>query len=172
MSVDEQKLFVRSVKEIYAPLSARLSLNEIKNKMEDACFKFLEPEMYEQLSLDELEQNSLNGSKLVCTRAIKIAKENNIALLLKSSSSPNCKGTISNAIESQNILISSNSNLCEIIINFPNEHKIKLLSKNVFIWLKEYKLYNFDIENQKIKLLINNSDKSNILNILTKKLKI
>ncbi|MBQ8522943.1 MAG: bifunctional (p)ppGpp synthetase/guanosine-3',5'-bis(diphosphate) 3'-pyrophosphohydrolase [Clostridia bacterium] len=53
MSVDEQKLFVRSVKEIYAPLSARLSLNEIKNKMEDACFKFLEPEMYEQLSLDE-----------------------------------------------------------------------------------------------------------------------
>ena len=125
-----------------------------------------------QISLDELEQNSLNGSKLVCTRAIKIAKENNIALLLKSSSSPNCKGTISNAIESQNILISSNSNLCEIIINFPNEHKIKLLSENVFIWLKEYKLYNFDIENQKIKLLINNSDKSNILNILTKKLKI
>ncbi|MBQ7797802.1 MAG: bifunctional (p)ppGpp synthetase/guanosine-3',5'-bis(diphosphate) 3'-pyrophosphohydrolase [Clostridia bacterium] len=53
MGADEQKLFVRSVKEIYAPLSARLSLNEIKNKMEDACFKFLEPQMYEQLSLDE-----------------------------------------------------------------------------------------------------------------------
>jgi len=50
---EEQKLFVRSVKEIYAPLSARLSLNEIKNKLEDACFKFLEPQMYEQLSLDE-----------------------------------------------------------------------------------------------------------------------
>lgn len=53
MSADEQKVFVKSVKEIYAPLSARLSLNEIKNKMEDACFKFLEPQMYEQLSLDE-----------------------------------------------------------------------------------------------------------------------
>lgn len=53
MNADEQKVFVRSVKEIYAPLSARLSLNEIKNKMEDACFKFLEPKMYEQLSLDE-----------------------------------------------------------------------------------------------------------------------
>lgn len=53
MSPDEQKLFVKSVKEIYAPLSARLSLNEIKNKMEDACFKFLDPEMYQQLSLDE-----------------------------------------------------------------------------------------------------------------------
>ncbi len=53
MNEDEQKVFVRSVKDIYAPLSARLSLTEIKNKMEDACFKFLEPEMYEQLSLDE-----------------------------------------------------------------------------------------------------------------------
>lgn len=53
MPVEEQKIFVRSVKEIYAPLSARLSLNEIKNKLEDASFKFLEPQMYEQLSLDE-----------------------------------------------------------------------------------------------------------------------
>ena len=53
MPIEEQRLFVRSVKDIYAPLSARLSLNEIKNKMEDACFKFLEPKMYEQLSLDE-----------------------------------------------------------------------------------------------------------------------
>lgn len=53
MSEEEQKVFVRSVKDIYAPLSARLSLNEIKNKMEDACFKFLEPKMYEKLSLDE-----------------------------------------------------------------------------------------------------------------------
>ncbi len=53
MRAEEQKLFVRSVKEIYAPLSSRLSLNEIKNKMEDACFKFLEPQMYEKLSLDE-----------------------------------------------------------------------------------------------------------------------
>lgn len=53
ISIEEQKLFVRSAKEIYAPLAARLSLNEIKNKLEDACFKFLDPEMYEQLSLDE-----------------------------------------------------------------------------------------------------------------------
>ena len=53
MPVEEQKIFVRSVKEIYAPLSARLSLNEIKTKLEDASFKFLEPQMYEQLSLDE-----------------------------------------------------------------------------------------------------------------------
>ena len=53
MTPDEQKVFIKLVKEIYAPLSARLSLNEIKNRMEDACFKFLDPEMYNQLSLDE-----------------------------------------------------------------------------------------------------------------------
>ncbi len=53
MPTDEQKMFVKSVKEIYAPLSARLSLNEIKNRMEDACFRFLEPEMYKKLSEDE-----------------------------------------------------------------------------------------------------------------------
>jgi len=53
MGDEKQKIFVKTVKEIYAPLSARLSLNEIKNKMEDACFKFLDPKMYEQLSLDE-----------------------------------------------------------------------------------------------------------------------
>lgn len=53
MNEEEQKVFVKSVNEIYAPLSARLSLKEIKNKMEDACFKFLEPDVYEQLSVDE-----------------------------------------------------------------------------------------------------------------------
>lgn len=53
MNEEEQKVFVKSVNEIYAPLSARLSLKEIKNKMEDACFKFLEPNVYEQLSVDE-----------------------------------------------------------------------------------------------------------------------
>ena len=54
MTPEEQKSFVYIVKEIYAPLSARLSLNVIKNKMEDACFKFLEPKIYEKLSQDEL----------------------------------------------------------------------------------------------------------------------
>ncbi len=53
MTLEEQKVFIKLVKEIYAPLSARLGLNEIKNRMEDACFRFLDPQMYEQLSLDE-----------------------------------------------------------------------------------------------------------------------
>lgn len=51
---EERRAFVTSVRDIYAPLSARLSLTEIKNKMEDACFKFFDPAMYEQLSKDEV----------------------------------------------------------------------------------------------------------------------
>lgn len=51
---EERRAFVTSVRDIYAPLSARLSLTDIKNKMEDACFRYFEPEMYEQLSKDEV----------------------------------------------------------------------------------------------------------------------
>lgn len=54
IKVEERRSFVTSVRDIYAPLSARLSLTVIKNKMEDACFKFFDPKMYEQLSADEM----------------------------------------------------------------------------------------------------------------------
>lgn len=125
-----------------------------------------------QVSLDQLERVSKRGSRLVSHRAVKIAKENNISILLKSSSKPNLKGSIANHLETENTIIVTKSNLCEIIIDFTNEIKNKLLSKNVLNWLKQYKLYNFTIENHKIKLLANESDKTEILNILTKKLNI
>lgn len=73
---DERKLFVKSVNDIYAPLSARLSLKEIKNRMEDACFKFLDPEMYKQLSHDERlnkEERQEQVNKIIDT--IKTALE-------------------------------------------------------------------------------------------------
>lgn len=54
IKAEERRSFVTSVRDIYAPLSARLSLTVIKNKMEDACFKFFDPKMYEQLSADEM----------------------------------------------------------------------------------------------------------------------
>lgn len=124
------------------------------------------------VSLNQLELASESGSKLVSNRAIRLAKEQNFNLILKSSESPNLKGTISSNIEKENIVISSISKLCEITINSPNESKTKLLSKNVLIWLKDYKLYNLSIDFYKIKLLINECDKSNILKIIAKKLNI
>ena len=132
----------------------------------------IESKKIKQLSLNQLERISKSGSKVVTSRAVKIAKENNFNLIFKSSSKPTLAGSISNAIESENFVINTNSNLCEIIIDFANECKNKILSKNVLIWLKLYKLYNLTVENCKIRLLVNNSDKTEILKILTKKLNI
>lgn len=53
MSEEEAPHFARTLKDIYAPLSARLGLREIKNKMENIVFKYYDPEIYEQLSKDD-----------------------------------------------------------------------------------------------------------------------
>lgn len=53
MDKDESQHFARTLKDIYAPLAARLGLREIKNKMEDIVFKFYDPEIYDQLSKDD-----------------------------------------------------------------------------------------------------------------------
>ena len=126
-----------------------------------------------QVSLDQLERVSKSGSRLVSHRAVKIAKENNISILLKSSSKPNLKGSIANHLETENTIIVTKSNLCEIIIDFTNESKNKLLSKNVINWLKQYNVdsifefvvlillnnhYNYILKQIQIEL--------NILNIL------
>lgn len=124
------------------------------------------------ISLDQLDRASSNGIKLVSNRAVKIAKDNNLSIILKSSSKPTQKGTIANTLEKENILLSAKTNLCEITIDFPNENKLKILSKNVIIWLKSYKIYNLDLKTKEIKLLINQGDKDEILKILSKKLNI
>lgn len=54
MVEEESQHFARTLKDIYAPLAARLGLREIKNKMENIVFKFYDPEIYEQLSKDDL----------------------------------------------------------------------------------------------------------------------
>ena len=124
------------------------------------------------ISLEQLDRATSSGAKIVSNRAVKIAKSQNINLFLKSSTSPNLNGTLANNLEKENILILTNSNLCEIKIDLPNESKLKLLSKNVLIWLKRYKIYNFNTQFNYIKITINQSDKDEILNIITKKLKL
>lgn len=121
-------------------------------------------------SLNQLDKITSLGAKIVSNRAVKIAKENNISLILKSSTSPNKKGTLVSSLEHENLSIVTKNNLCEINITISNEKKLKIISKNVFLWLNNYKLYNFSLENQIITLLINQADKQEILNILTKKL--
>ena len=43
------KDFVSNVKEVFAPLAERLGLSSMKSIMEDYCFKYQNPEMYEKL---------------------------------------------------------------------------------------------------------------------------
>ena len=50
---NEQTVFARMVRDIYAPLANRLSLTDIKNRMQDFAFRFFEPRIYRQLSEDE-----------------------------------------------------------------------------------------------------------------------
>lgn len=54
IEMENKKIFVHSVKDIYAPLSARLGLSKIKNKLEDLSFRYLEPDIYQKLSDEEL----------------------------------------------------------------------------------------------------------------------
>lgn len=124
------------------------------------------------VSLNQLESAANDGMKLVCNRAVKLAKENNISLKLKSSTSPQSKGTLANSLEKENVLILTKSNLCEISINCSAETKLKFIAKNVIFWLNNYKIYNLGLENQNIKLTINEADKQEILQILIKKLKL
>lgn len=69
----EKTEFMQSVRDIFAPLSARLGLNEIKNKLEDETFKFLEPVMYKEL----VNNKYLNSAdlQLQVDKTIKELKE-------------------------------------------------------------------------------------------------
>ena len=122
------------------------------------------------VSLDQLDFLSQAGSKVISNRAVKIAKNNNLTFFLKSSSKPNLRGSLANNIENNNIVLNVNPNLCEICIHHSNELKLKFISQNVLILLKNFKIYNLSLKFNHISLLINQSDKLEILEILTKKL--
>lgn len=124
------------------------------------------------VNLSQLNQLGEMGSKLVCERAVKIARANKINLKLKSSDKPNQKGTAANFLEYDNVIIHTNPKICEIILNISNNQKLLFLSKNVLKWLNKYKIYNFSVKFQNIVLLVNDADKDEILQILKSKLKI
>ena len=132
--------------------------NEIKSKK------------IKHISLNQLDIVSQTGSRVVCNRAVKIAKNNNIGLIFKSSSNPKQQGTITNTLENNNISICTNQNLCVISIIFEHDNKLKFTLKNVFLWLEDIKLYNLTSNLHNITLLINQADKEKVLNILKDKL--
>lgn len=124
-----------------------------------------------QISLSQLDEVTEKGAKIVCNRAVNIARKNNISLKLKSSQSPALQGTLANSLETDNISIVSNSNLCEITINCSSS-EIKKIIRNVIFALNQYKIYNLTQENRNIKILVNESDKHEIVQKIIKKLKL
>lgn len=124
-----------------------------------------------QISLSQLDEVTEKGAKIVCNRAVNIARKNNISLKLKSSQSPALQGTLANSLETDNISIVSNSNLCEITINCSSS-EIKNIIRNVIFALNQYKIYNLTQENRNIKILVNESDKHEIVQKIIKKLKL
>ena len=123
-------------------------------------------------TLDRLDYLSQNNAKIISNRAVKIAKEHNISFTLKSSTQPNLKGTSVCSLESNQVSLTTNQNLCEICVYIPEQKKLEFIFKNVLVWLKKYKLYNLTLSCNNIKLLINQSEKSEILKVLSEKLKL
>lgn len=53
-NIKDRNIFVHAVNDIYTPLSGRLGLNDIKNTLENLCFMYLEPKMYDKLLNEEV----------------------------------------------------------------------------------------------------------------------
>ena len=65
---EDDKNFVQSVRDIFAPLAERLGLFMFKSAFEDDCFELLEPEAYQQLKNDALMKTEDNQKQIEITR--------------------------------------------------------------------------------------------------------
>ena len=76
----QDREFVKMVKEIFAPLAERLGLNRFKNDFEDITFELLEPDAYNRLKNEALLKTSVNQKQIELTtkKLRKILHELNI----------------------------------------------------------------------------------------------
>ena len=61
MKSDRQKAISRETMDIFAPIANRLGLSRVKSELEDLCFRYLEPDIYEQLSNNLSERSKANN---------------------------------------------------------------------------------------------------------------
>ena len=122
-----------------------------------------------QISIFQMQDMASSGAKVICDRAVSIAANHKINILAKSSTSPQNKGTIINAIETNKIAITEKDNLCQISVIFANESIARNMVKNVFICIKKYKFYNFNTKNNIIEFFVNTEDKSKIIQTISEK---
>lgn len=146
---------------------------EIYSNYEGVCLgdpNILPFKKAKQISFKTMQLMSSNGAKVIDSRAVAIAKNNNIEIISKSSSAPTKKGTIINAIESNIISISKISNLSLISIVYDNDDRLKIITKNVFFLANKYKIYNLELKNNLIQFMVKSELENKIILFLSKKL--
>jgi len=80
MNPEKQIIKSRETLEIYAPLAHRLGIGIIKSRLEDLCLKYLEPEVYEDLSDALHKQQKQRDAYIneIINSIGKILEENNV----------------------------------------------------------------------------------------------
>lgn len=71
--LEKQRRIALETIEIYAPIANRLGIGEIKGRLEDLSFKYLDPKNYEYIS--KLEEKEYKERKKFIERAVKELKE-------------------------------------------------------------------------------------------------
>ena len=61
MRGDRQEAISKETMDIFAPIANRLGLSRVKSELEDLCFRYLEPEIYERLSSQLAERKKANS---------------------------------------------------------------------------------------------------------------
>ena len=64
----DDKEFLLTVRNIYAPLAERLGLNKMKSELEDLCLKFLDPQIYIELEQNILLKKEENQKQIELTK--------------------------------------------------------------------------------------------------------
>lgn len=121
---------------------------------------------------DTMINIALGGAKVLDSRATEIAKRHGIKIFAKCSYALNNKGTIISSIESDVIMISNIDHLCKITIAFSDKSKMNKIALNVINSLKNEKLYNLSIENEKISFFVDQAEKNIIIKTIATKLKL
>ena len=70
LAPDKQERIARETIDIYAPIANRLGIGEIKGELEDICFKYLEPELYQETK--KIEATYLHDGKAYMARIVTL----------------------------------------------------------------------------------------------------
>lgn len=73
---DKQKRIAEETLSVYSPIAARLGIFNIKNELDDLCFKYIYPKRYEEISKDMeetlgLQQNIIKKGAAILKKALK-----------------------------------------------------------------------------------------------------